>query len=127
MMDTGHRDVDRDVERSEALRDTLSPARLAELRAMRDADNALYGLADCLKGGPGLDGYAFRADVYCEDCGEKMAREVFKGGRRVDWTTFCDSEEVPQPIFFGESDSAEHCGECGEHLYGEDPEEDSED
>ena len=40
MMDTGHRDVDRDVERSEALRDTLSPARLAELRAMRDADNA---------------------------------------------------------------------------------------
>jgi len=56
-----------------------------------------------------------------------MAREVFKGGRRVDWTTFCDSEEVPQPIFFGESDSAEHCGECGEHLYGEDPEEDAED
>lgn len=85
----------------------------------------IYGLADCLLGGPGLDGYAFNADVYCPDCAEKIARKVFAGGRRVDWITFCDSEEIPQPIFFGESDTAQHCGDCGEYLYG--PEEEMED
>jgi len=28
------------------------------------------------------------------------------------------SEFLPQPIFFGESDVAEHCAKCGEYLYG---------
>jgi hypothetical protein len=34
-----------------------------------------YTLADALLGGPGLDGYAFNADVYCVPCGQAIARE----------------------------------------------------
>jgi hypothetical protein len=79
-----------------------------------------YTLRDALLGGPGLDGYAFNADTYCVPCGQAIAREVFDkyAGGQVDWLTFTDSEQIPQPIFFAESDSAQHCGECGEYLYG---------
>jgi hypothetical protein len=75
-----------------------------------------YGLNDALKGGPGLDGYSYHAANYCVADGQDIAREVLANGRRVDWLTFQDSEEVPQPIFFGESDSEEHCDKCGELL-----------
>lgn len=30
-----------------------------------------------------------------------------------------DSDTVPQPIFFGESDCPQHCGDCDEYLYGD--------
>ena len=75
---------------------------------------------DALLGGPGLDGYAFNADVYCVDCGQEITRRVFgeAPGGEVDDLTFQNSESVPQPVFFGESDCAQHCGECGEYLYG---------
>jgi len=84
-----------------------------------------------LKGGPGLDGYAYNADVYCVDCGEEITREIAAKVAPTltgtDDPLFSDSETVPQPIFFGESDSAQHCGKCGEYLYGEDEEEEETD
>ena len=84
-------------------------------------------LRDALLGGPGLDGYMFNADVYCVPCGRAITREVFreKYPNGIEWPLAQDSNTVPQPIFFGESDSPEHCGECGAYLYG--PEEESDD
>lgn len=77
-----------------------------------------YGLKDALMGGPGLCGYAFNAGVYCVDCGREIIRALPK--QTWDFVEFRDSETVPQPIFFGESDIAQHCGDCGEYLYGPD-------
>lgn len=80
-------------------------------------------------GGPGLDGYAYCADVYCVACGEAICEELDRAGKLADpdtdWTSFCDSDCQPQPIFFGESpDCEQYCGECGAYMYGEDSEED---
>ena len=77
-------------------------------------------LKDALMGGPGLDGYAYRADVYCVDCGRDIARAMWGKRNGHEWSDleFNDSAEVPQPIFFGEADGSQHCGECGEYLYG---------
>jgi len=81
-------------------------------------------LREALLGGPGLDGYAFNADVYCVDCGREIIRECFRGAESIEEPFNCDSETLPRPIFFGESpDCAQHCGNCQEYLYGEDPEE----
>lgn len=89
---------------------------------MNDTEKT-YGIEDALKGGPGLDGYSFQADVYCIPCGRNIARAALPAGVKVSWIEFCDGERVPQPIFFGESpDCAQHCGGCGEYLYGSDPE-----
>jgi hypothetical protein len=89
-----------------------------------------YSLKDALMGGPGLDGYAYNADVYCVPCGRDIIRAVFRehaeanaGSEILSDLEFGDSETCPQPIFFGESpDCAQHCGDCGEYLYGESPE-----
>lgn len=82
-------------------------------------------------GGPGLDGYAYNADVYCVDCGERIYREIAAKVAPTlagtDDPLFSDSETVPQPVFFGESDCAQHCGQCGEYLYGPQDDEESED
>ena len=75
---------------------------------------------DMLLGGPGLDGYAYRADVYCIPCGQAI---VQAGPEEIPAPMDRDSDTTPQPIFFGEADSAQHCGECGEYLYG--PEEET--
>lgn len=84
-------------------------------------------LQDALAKGPGLDGYAFRADVLCVECGEDAVRRVFadRNGEPIPYPDCQNSETLPQPIFFGESDTAQHCGTCAEHLYGpaEEPEE----
>ena len=79
-------------------------------------------LSELLLGGPGHDGYAYNADVYCVDCGQAIIRELYAEGayNQGDSGT---TDEFPQPIFFGESDYAQHCGECGEYLYGESEEE----
>lgn len=71
---------------------------------------------DLKKGGPGLDGYAYQADVYCVSCAEVMIDALPKS----EFTDLeaGDTEEVPVPIFFGEGDTAQHCAECGEYLYG---------
>ena len=84
-------------------------------------------LAECFKGGPGLVAYAYRAAVYCPCCAERIARDIPAAElpESIDSPEFGDSEHVPQPVFFGESDTAQHCEECGEYLYGEEEESDS--
>lgn len=84
-----------------------------------------YGLEDALMSGPGHDGYIYQGDVYCIDCGKAIIEEVFRRRRYkpMGWTEFRDSEILPQPIFFGESDSPQHCAQCGEYLYGGEAEE----
>ena len=73
-----------------------------------------YSREDIFMGGPGLDGYVFRSEIYCPDCME----EIFQESGPWNWDNFRDSEEVPQPIFFGESDCPVYCARCGEYLYG---------
>lgn len=79
-------------------------------------------IRECLMGGPGLDGYVYQAALYCCDCAEKIVRAIAAdvAPRIVDTNDdyFADSETVPQPVFFGESDTEECCNECGEYLYG---------
>lgn len=75
---------------------------------------------DLLLGGPGLDGYAYQADIYCVPCGqafiEALPREKYTDHEAR------NSECVPVPIFFGEHpDRAVHCAECDTYLYGEEP------
>lgn len=80
--------------------------------------------------GPGHDGYAFQADVYCIGCGRAIIREIVASYPEHSLTDHseipCDSNDFPMPIFFGESDSPEHCSECGEYLYGPDEKEEDE-
>jgi hypothetical protein len=71
---------------------------------------------EMLLGGPGLDGYAFCADVYCVDCGQDLIRKLPR--EDYDELDANDSDTVPCPVFFGESDTAQHCANCGEYLYG---------
>jgi hypothetical protein len=85
-----------------------------------------YTIDDAMGGGPGLDGYAYSADIYCEACGEALIEQVFELKPEMDELEFNDSEECPQPIFFGESDGPQHCGACGRYLYGEDEAEETE-
>ena len=79
-------------------------------------------LRECFMGGPGLSGYAYAADVYCPGCARGIVKaftpEQCAAVGDVDDPAFQDSEMVPQPIFFGESDCAQHCADCGEYLYG---------
>jgi hypothetical protein len=101
----------------------LKPGELAALKAHAkltvDRAPRLYTVEDAKLGGPGLDGYAYRADVYCVDCGREITTRVFKETPAMTWTEFNDSERCPQPIFFGEGvDCAYHCGVCGRYLYG---------
>ena len=66
-------------------------------------------------GGPGLDGYAYNADVYCVDCGLEIIDAL---AFPMDDDTAGDTDSCPQPIFFGEHECAQYCGNCGEFLYG---------
>lgn len=70
---------------------------------------------DMLLGGPGLDGYAYQAEVYCVACGQAI---IAAGPAEIPEPFDCDSDTTPQPVFFGESHSAQYCAECGEYLYG---------
>ena len=79
-------------------------------------------LEESTLGGPGLRGYAYRADVYCPVCGEDICADLAPAlaptiGDARDIPT--DTDTYPQPMFFAESDAAMHCGKCGEYLYGE--------
>lgn len=70
---------------------------------------------DMKLGGPGLDGYAYCAALYCVACAHAI---IDAGPAEVPEPFDRDSETTPQPIFFGESDSAEYCDDCGDYLYG---------
>jgi hypothetical protein len=93
-------------------------------------------LHEMLLGGPGLDGYTFNADVYCVDCSKGLIENLFavhlgdslymenptapaEEQSMIDYLAR-DSEVMPQPIFFGESDHAQYCADCSEYLYGKD-------
>ncbi len=71
-------------------------------------------------GGPGLDGYAYKADTYCIVCGKdlitELAEELAPKLNSFDDPEFRDSEFIPQPIFFGEADTPQHCGRCDKLL-----------
>jgi hypothetical protein len=82
-------------------------------------------LEDFLLGGPGHDGYAYCADVYCVDCGKAIIEDLYS--TNYDALESSDTNDSPQPIFFGESDCAEHCADCGEYLYGEQESDEDED
>lgn len=81
-----------------------------------------YTIKDALMGGPGLNGYTYRADTYCVPCGREIICSLFAPPRVINGEisdlAFTDSDALPQPIFFGESDFAQHCGSCGIYLYG---------
>jgi hypothetical protein len=70
---------------------------------------------DLLLGGPGLDGYAYRSELYCAACGQDIIAGL---PDEIDDVDAYDSERVPQPIFFGEHELPQHCAQCGEYLYG---------
>lgn len=74
----------------------------------------------CTMGGPGLDGYTYRAAMYCIDCGREIVQEIATTIAPTIKDTcdplFSDSETCPQPIFFGESEVEEHCDNCGQEL-----------
>jgi hypothetical protein len=60
--------------------------------------------------------YIYCADIYCEDCGEAIRREITEEGHApTDPFDECsyDSDEFPKgpyPDGGGESDSPQHCG-----------------
>ncbi len=79
-------------------------------------------LEEFLLGGPGHDGYAYQADVYCVECGQDIICDLYTDD--YDKLLEEDTDSSPQPIFFGESpDCAQCCAECGTYLYGETSEE----
>jgi hypothetical protein len=82
------------------------------------------------KGGPGHDGYAYNCEVYCPVCGaeiidsiiqEREEKGIHEHSELVE--IIQDTNDLPAPIFFGESDSAEYCANCGKYLYGPEEEE----
>jgi len=70
-------------------------------------------------GGPGLDGYAYNADTYCIECGKQIIVDLVTAWEKLPDEIPVDTDEFPQPIFFGESDIEQYCADCGEYLYGE--------
>lgn len=67
--------------------------------------------------------YVYNADIYCEACGSKIREELLKGipvkAGLIPYTLEDngDSNDFPQSMpDAGESDSPQHCGECGEFL-----------
>ncbi len=61
-----------------------------------------------------MEVYIYQADLYCEDCGNKLRAKLNAGIPRTKDTG--DSDDFPQgpyPNGGGESDVAQHCGDCG--------------
>lgn len=71
-------------------------------------------------GGPGLCGYAYNADLYCEDCAWHIIRDLAADlAAQLDTDDLpTDTDTLPQPIFFGEHDLPQYCEGCGDYLYG---------
>ena len=82
-----------------------------------------YVLKDAIMGGPGLRGYAYRADVLCVACSHNTiktlwSQRMFSSAPYWELSEFQDSNVLPQPMFFPESGTKEHCGVCDRYLYG---------
>jgi hypothetical protein len=69
-----------------------------------------------------MDVYIYQASLYCDDCGEKIRRDLSESGKApADPDDECsyDSYDYPQgPISDGggESDSLQFCDDCGTSL-----------
>jgi hypothetical protein len=63
-----------------------------------------------------MNAYIYNADIYCEDCGEAIRKELTREGsapENPDDERSYDSDEFPKgpyPDGGGESDSPQHCG-----------------
>lgn len=68
-------------------------------------------------------GWIYKADVYCEECGERICKSL-RGTHPAlcpeDWmdTGSYDSDDFPKPadVEEEESDSPNHCGQCRKFL-----------
>jgi len=60
--------------------------------------------------------YAYHADMYCDDCGRKIADDCDADGIEDEG----DTEGYPQfDCSSGEADCPQHCANCGEFLENE--------
>lgn len=65
---------------------------------------------------PGLTGYAYQATTWCEDCGQRIARDIVrtweKRGRLSEIThhDLCDTDQFPVPITYEPTDFCDQCG-----------------
>lgn len=66
--------------------------------------------------------YIYQASIYCKSCGEELKKELTEQGKAPenpgDFETF-DSGDFPKgpfPRSMNESDSPEHCHDCGIFL-----------
>lgn len=73
-----------------------------------------YSKRDALRGGPGLEAFAFRAEVYCVDCAHEIIEALPESG--WDLVDFFDMQRVPQPIFFDEEETSVRCAKCSAYL-----------
>jgi ssDNA-binding Zn-finger/Zn-ribbon topoisomerase 1 len=71
---------------------------------------------------PGKGEYIFRADVYCETCGEAYKRALDKQGKAPadpsDESSY-DSDQYPKGPYYDQdtkADGPQHCGRCGVFL-----------
>lgn len=66
-----------------------------------------------------MNAYAYKAALYCEDCGKAIAAKLDRCGFTLDETFRADSERYPQgplPFGGGEADCPQHCVKCGVFL-----------
>ena len=67
-------------------------------------------------------GYIYQADVYCENCGESIRKQLRAEGKapedELDHYTY-DSDDFPKDaqVEREESDSPQYCAKCGEFLH----------
>ena len=89
------------------------------MTVLTNTDQEILTQREALIGGPHLDGYAYRADVYCCSCGRhRIAETVPVQG--IPWPDAEDTEQAPRPIYFGESEDGQYCADCGVYLFGGD-------
>lgn len=66
--------------------------------------------------------YAYQADIYCENCANKIRYELSREGKEpnnISDETSYDTDEYPKgpyPDGGGEADSPQHCGGCNTFL-----------
>jgi hypothetical protein len=67
--------------------------------------------------------------MHCDNCGAQILQDMADRHQippEGDWRRN-DSDHIPQPAWFAGADHPQHCGTCGEYMYGENPpEEDDE-
>src|SRR3954463_9207992 len=67
-------------------------------------------------------GYIYRADVYCDDCGNAIRVQIKANGDapedELDYYSY-DSDDYPKDadIEHEESDSPQHCAKCDQFLH----------